>query len=33
VRKLERMLASYGHASHTTDAAAYRPAVVRQAAE
>jgi hypothetical protein len=33
VRKLERMLASYGHAAHTTDAAAYRPAAVRQAAE
>jgi hypothetical protein len=33
VRKLERMLASYGHAAHTTDAAAYRPAVARQAAE
>jgi hypothetical protein len=33
VRKLERMLANYGHAAHTTDAAAYRPAVARQAAE
>ena len=33
VRKLERMLESYGHPAHTSDAAAYRPAVVRQAAE
>jgi len=33
VRKLERMLASYGHAAHTTDSTAYRPAVVKQAAE
>ncbi len=33
VRKIERLLASYGHAAHTTDAAQYKPAAVRQAAE
>jgi hypothetical protein len=32
VRKIERLLESYGHAAHTTDASQYRPAV-RQAAE
>ena len=34
VKKIERMLASYGHASHTSDATQYKPAVARpQAAE
>ncbi len=33
VRKIERMLDSYGHPAHTTDASQYRPAVIRQAAE
>ncbi len=33
VRKIKRMLASYGHAAHTSDATQYKPAVVRQAAE
>jgi hypothetical protein len=33
VRKLERMLESYGHPAHTTDAAQYKPAMVQQAAE
>ena len=31
VKKLERMLESYGHPAHTTDAAAYRPAVLKAA--
>ena len=33
VKKIERMLDSYGHPAHTTDATQYKPAVVRQAAE
>jgi hypothetical protein len=34
VKKIERMLASYGHAAHTSDATQYKPAVARpQAAE
>ena len=33
VKKIERLLASYGHAAHTTDASQYKPAVIRQAAE
>lgn len=33
VRKIERMLESYGHPAHTSDAAQYKPATVRQAAE
>jgi hypothetical protein len=33
VKKIERMLASYGHAAHTSDASQYKPAAVRQAAE
>ena len=34
VRKIEKMLASYGHAAHTSDATNYRPAVkLQQAAE
>jgi hypothetical protein len=33
VRKLEQMLASYGHAAHVSDGANYRPAKLQQAAE
>jgi hypothetical protein len=33
VRKIEKMLASYGHAAHQSDAANYRPVVRAQAAE
>ncbi|MFT3724456.1 MAG: oxygenase MpaB family protein [Hyphomonadaceae bacterium] len=33
VRKIEKMLASYGHAAHQSDAANYRPAIQAQAAE
>lgn len=33
VRKIKRMLDSYGHPAHTTDASQYRPTLVRQAAE
>jgi hypothetical protein len=33
VRKLERMLESYGHAAHVSDGANYRPAKLQQAAE
>jgi hypothetical protein len=33
VKKLERMLESYGHAAHTTDATQYKPAPIHQAAE
>jgi hypothetical protein len=33
VNKIERLLASYGHAAHVSDATQYKPAVVRQAAE
>lgn len=33
VRKIERLLDSYGHPAHTTDATQYKPAMVRQAAE
>jgi len=33
VRKLEQMLKDYGHAEFTSDAAAYRPAKLQQAAE
>ena len=33
VKKIERLLASYGHAAYTTDASQYKPAVIRQAAE
>ncbi len=33
VRKLDKMLKNYGHAEFTSDAATYRPAVTRQAAE
>ncbi len=33
VKKIERMLESYGHAAHTSDASQYKPAAVRQAAE
>ena len=33
VKKIERMLDSYGHPAHTTDATQYKPAVVRHAAE
>ena len=31
VKKLERMLGSYGHPAHTTDASAYRPTVLKAA--
>lgn len=33
VKKIERLLESYGHPAHTTDASQYKPAMVRQAAE
>jgi hypothetical protein len=33
VRKIERMLDSYGHPAHTSDATNYNPAPIRQAAE